>query len=204
VKAASASRPSAKRSRIFGCDTTLACADDALVDANARVVWLDVVLDAALARFVAQLIADCGGNRNHKTFRAIFPDAPNEIIRLGLESEVETLTALVDEVEHAKLAKPTLALWAAVTGSFPAATAALKARDDATLQVARVGLKLRRWKYDANGARRSIEVAIDQYAIDHGLARDYSGAFFPSREAPKKKRAAKQPDAPDAPVKPTA
>lgn len=128
-------------------------ADDAQVDADARVTWLDVALDQALTRFVAQVLADCGGQRTHKTFRAIFPDAPSEIVRLALASEVEALTALAPAVEAAGLAKSTLALWSAVAEFFPKAKVALDARDEAAMNVARVGLKLRRWKDDASAAR---------------------------------------------------
>ncbi|MEZ4390199.1 MAG: hypothetical protein R3A48_03810 [Polyangiales bacterium] len=61
-----------------------------------------------------------------------------------------------------------------------------------------MGLKLRRWKDDDNAAHRSIEVALDQHAVDHRLSREHSGPFFPRRESPKKKKnkvAAKAPDA---------
>jgi len=184
-------------------DAERRAADDALVDGNARVTWLDVALDQAVNRFVAQVLADCDGQRTHKTFESIFPDAPSAIIRLALESEVAALTELVPAVEHAGLPKATMALWSAVTAFFPRAKAALEARDAAAMDVARVGLKLRRWKDDANNARRSIEVALDQHAVDAGLPRDYSAAFFPRRARAKKPAVTGAPDRPaDAEKKP--
>lgn len=170
-------------------DVERRAADDAVVDANARVSWLNVRLDAVLGGFIAQVLADCGGKREHKTFAGIFPDAPGELVRLGLQSEVEALRALAPKVDAAALSKTARARWSEVTALFPAADAAVAARDEATLGTTRVGLKLRRWKDDANGVLRSVAAALETHAAANGLPRSYSAAFFASRPA-RTKRAA--------------
>ena len=134
-------------------------ADDSLVDANARVTWLDAALDHAVTIFVAQLLADGGGNRAHRTFASA--------------------------VEGATLPKPTAALWKGVTAGFPAGKAALKEREGAALEVARVALRVQRWKDDANATRRSIDLALGKYAVERDLPRDYADTFFPRRQTSK-------------------
>jgi hypothetical protein len=49
-----------------------------------------------------------------------------------------------------------------------------------------VSLRVSKWKDDANGARRSVETALDDYANKHSLGRDYASAFFPIAARAKK------------------
>jgi hypothetical protein len=63
--------------------------DDAMVDASAFVRRLDSKLDRAVEKLASRLLFEVDQNREHPTFVTYFPEPPNEVIRLGLESEIE-------------------------------------------------------------------------------------------------------------------
>ncbi len=136
-------------------DVERRAADDA-VDANARVSWLNVRLDAVLGGFIAQVLADCGGKREHKTFAGIFPDAPGELVRLGLQSEVEALRALAPKVDAAALSKTRAGATVGGDRAFLAADSGQgRRRDEAALGDHPLWAREpERWKDDANGVLR--------------------------------------------------
>ena len=98
--------------------------------------------------------------------------------------------------------KAVLAIVKEITALDAKGRVALKRREDAVLAAAKVSLKVGTWRDDANGVRRGVETALDDYANKNGLSRDYAGRFFPT---PRPATTAKKADgaAPAAPPAPT-
>jgi hypothetical protein len=154
-------------------------ADDALVDANAKVAALDGDLDDLVLDLANEILHEAKQDRSDAQYVAYFPDAPSEIARLGLESEIErTKKFFVVASEH-KPSKAVAAVLAKIKDVQTRGSAALADRVEATAEVAKVSLRVQTWKEDANGARRSIDNALDEYANQNKVSRDYTDRYFP-------------------------
>lgn len=175
-------------------DALQRAASDAVTDANALVAWLDLSLDGATRRSVGQLLADTGNNRDHRVFKAFFPEAPGETIRQALESQLDASRHFAAAAEEVGASKAVLAVLKEIAGIDADGRAALKAREEAVLAAARASLKVATWRDDANAVRRGVETALDDHANKSGLSRDYASRFFPAARA-----TAKKPEAPLAP-----
>jgi len=159
-------------------------ADDKLVDANALVAWVDArVLDPLVIELASLLLHEAKQNRLDPKFKRFFPEAPNEVVRMGLESEIKRTKAFFNVADENPPSKEGRAILARIAVAHKQGEGALKAREDATLQVARVSLRIQTWKEDANAVRRSVENQLDAHANEQGLPRDYSDPFFPSARA---------------------
>lgn len=163
-------------------------ADDKLVDANALVAWIDVrLLDPLVTELGSLLLHEVKQNRSDPKFKRYFPEPPNEIVRMGLESEIRRTQAFFSVAEEVPLSNEGKALLAKIAAVHKQGEAALTAREEATLHVARISLRIQTWKEDANGVRRSVVNKLDAHANEKGLPRDYSDAFFPASRAAKPK-----------------
>ena len=171
-------------------------ADDQLVDANALVAWIDVrLLDPLVVELASLLLHEAKQDRSDPKFKRYFPEPPNEIVRMGLESEIKRTKAFFSVAEEVPPSKEGKAILAKIASAHKQGEAALAAREEATLHVARISLRIQTWKEDANGVRRSVENNLDAHANGNGLPRDYSDAFFPASRAAKSP-AAKTPATP--------
>jgi hypothetical protein len=157
-------------------------ADRDVVKANARVAWVNLDLDGRTTRYGAQLLVDCGGNRGSATFKRFFPVPPNEITRLGLDSQLkamEKFPTLADEID---LPKASAAAVKQVIAVFEPGREAVAARTEANLGTTRASVKQAAWRDEANALRRAVETALDDYANKQNLPRGYSAGFFPSQK----------------------
>ena len=161
-------------------------ADDQLVDANALVAWIDVrLLDPLVVELASLLLHEAKQDRSDPKFKRYFPEPPNEIVRMGLESEIKRTKVFFKVAEEVPPSKEGKAILAKIAVVHKQGEAALTAREEATLHVARISLRIQTWKEDANGVRRSVENNLDAHANGNGLPRDYSDAFFPASRAGK-------------------
>ena len=165
-------------------------ADDAVVDANALVAYCNDHLDAITGRFVRQLRNDFGDN--HPAVGRFFPEAPSEVISLGLESQIARSKDFFLVAEQVALGPEAKAILDEIAASMKQGSAALAAREGAYTAAARVSLKTQTWREKANAARRSLENVLDGWAIAHHEARDYPDRFFPASAKNKKAKAAKK------------
>ncbi len=156
-------------------------ADDAIVKANARVSWADHVLDLAVRGFANEVLRDAGGNAEHKQFKAYFPEPPNEIIRLGLESEVERCERFAAVRSKVTLSKTAAARLGAVDKAVVAGRSALAQRREAYTAQAQASLDVGNWKEATNGARVSAFVQLQAWALENENERSYADRFFPTR-----------------------
>ena len=162
-------------------------ADDAVVDANALVSAIDEELDDTIGLLVARLLYEAGNDPANATFKTYFPEPPNEVIRLGLESEIARTKELVHVAEEKKASKEVWAILKAVAEIEKRGTEALAARVEAYTGVSRGALRIQTWKENANAARRGVEAALETWAVANGKPRGYADAFFPAAPRAKKK-----------------
>ena len=160
-------------------------AADSVTRANARVAWCDFALDKHVKRFANELLRDSNGKSDDTTFRAFFPEAPNEVIRLGLESEIEKCEAIIATAAKLKVSKSAGEALAAMKSAVAAGKKALADRKAAYAEQASVALDVAAWKQATNAARVSVHVQLQAWAVEHGEDRSYAERFFP--EAPKRR-----------------
>jgi hypothetical protein len=154
-------------------------ADDALVDANAKVAALDGELDDLVTKFASEILHEVRQDRTDALYVAFFPDAPSDIVRLGLASEIERTKKFFVVATQRKPGKAALSVLEQIKSVQADGEKALAERVEATAEVAKVSLRIQTWKEDANGARRSVETALDQYSNENKLSRGYADRYFP-------------------------
>lgn len=175
-------------------DADRRAAETAVVRANARVAWRDMALDGATTRFATRLLADCEGDRSHKTFVAFFPAAPSDVTRMALGRQLDTMKDFAKLAETHTLSKTARTRLQAVLDAMEQGSAALADRSAAEQNVTAVSERQHAWRDEANARRRVVDAALGAHAAAEGLPRDYAEGFFPTR-AEKKPRAAKAPEA---------
>lgn len=164
-------------------------ADGDEVDANAAVSWVDLKLDGVTGRLSAQVLADCGGKREHATFQTFFAKPAHELKRLGLKSQVEAMKDFPERAAEVKLSKVSAGMVREIGAVVDESAAPLARREAVARAQARVGRKQAQWRDEANKLRRSAKAALDDYAAKNDLPRDYPDAFFPAASTAKKKPA---------------
>ena len=165
--------------------------DDAEVEANAAIAWVDLKLDGATERFSAQVLGDCGGKRDHATFKTFFTKTATELKRLGLKSQVEAMRNFSRDAQDVKLSKASAAILKELEALFAESAGPLKQREDNESERARLGRRQAQWRDEANKLRRTVKAALDEYAAANDLPADYADSFFPTASA--KKPATKKP-----------
>jgi hypothetical protein len=164
-------------------ETARRTADDGIVRSNARVAWADHGLDEALRAFANDLLRDVDGDKAHRTFAAFFPEAPGELLRLGLENELQACARLLGVAGKVTLSKSTAAKLTAVKAAVAAGKDALEQRRNAYLMQGQASLDVAGWKEATNHARVSVHVQLQAWALEHNMDRSYADRFFPARSA---------------------
>ena len=171
-------------------DAARRAAEDRITRANAGVAWCDFALDHALKGFANELLRDVRGDASDKGFREFFPEAPSEVIRLGLEAEVARCEAIFVVAAKRKVTKGAVSALAMVRAAVEEGRKALAARRAAYAGQAEASLDVETWKESADAVRQSVHVQLQAWAIENGEDRSYADRFFP--EAPTR-RAKAQP-----------
>lgn len=156
---------------------------DALAEGEAQVHSVDRALDLALARLARQLEGEYGEGRADERFRRFFPVAPEEVIRLGLEHELDRIVDLGKAADETQASEAVRATVHEVQALEAQAEKALGARERATADVARVALRIRTWLESAAAARKSVEGILAAYAVAHDLPAEWTRSFFPPADA---------------------
>ena len=71
-----------------------------VIRASAHVKVADATLDAALASFAGDLVALVNGDTQHDTYKKYFAEPHEEVIAMGLDSEVPEVTLIVHTLER--------------------------------------------------------------------------------------------------------
>lgn len=164
-------------------------AEDAVVGANARVAWADHVLDKTVRAFANELLHDVGGDATKRGFSSYFSEPPNEVIRMGLEAEIDRCEEFDVVAEKVPLSKASEAKLDAVREAIKTGKVALARRRDAYNAQAQASLDIASWKESANATRVSVYVQLQAWALEHDDERAYADRFFPARSVAKRKGA---------------
>jgi hypothetical protein len=154
--------------------------EDAVVDANATVSALDGRLDLSVEKLVVRVLMECENRRDHVLFRSYFPENPDEIIRMGLASEIERTRKFHEVAKRVGASREVLQILDTIEQIQSRGSKALDDRKTAVANRAQVGLRMQSWKESANAARRSVEKLLDGYADQNNYPQDYSDDFFPA------------------------
>ncbi|MBI5517956.1 MAG: hypothetical protein HY909_29560 [Deltaproteobacteria bacterium] len=174
-------------------DAARRAAEDGIVRTNALVAWADHGLDAAVRGFANEVLRDVGGDKDHRTFKTLFPEAPNEVLKLGLESELEHAERLVSVAGKVDVSKTAGAKLAAVKSAMAAGRDALAQRRKAFLAQGQASLDAASWKEAANNARVSAYVQLQGWALANHEERSYADRFFAQGGHRPTKKAAGEP-----------
>jgi hypothetical protein len=155
-------------------------AEDAVTRANARVTWGNLRLDGATTRFANELLRDGGGKNDDPLFRAFFPEAPSDVVKLGLQNQIERCEGFAVVASKRKLSAGASKALRAVEESMREGREALAARKAAYVQQAQAALDAQSWRESAEAARQSIYVQLQSWALENREARSYAENFFPS------------------------
>jgi hypothetical protein len=155
-------------------------AEDAITRANARVSWADVRLDGAVMAFANELLRDAGGKSEDAVFRAYFPEAPSQVIKLGLEAQIERCESFAVVASKRKLGAGAAKALRAVDEAMRSGREALAARKTAYVQQAQAALDAQTWRESAEAVRQSVYVQLQSWALENREPRSYAENFFPS------------------------
>jgi hypothetical protein len=157
---------------------------DALAEGEALVHSVDRALDLALARLASRLEVEYGEGRQDDRFLRFFPVPPEEVIRLGLEHEIDRIVDLGKAADETQAGPEVRGIVREVQALEAQAEKALATRERATADVARVALRIRTWLESAAAARKSVEGILAAFAVAHELPDTWTRSFFPPADAP--------------------
>lgn len=175
-------------------ETARRSAEDGVAAAHARVAWCDFALDDAVRGFANELLRDAGGKTDAPLFRRYFPEAPSEVVKMGLEQEITRCEAFAVVAAKVKLSKTAAQRLDAVKSAMKDGGAALTARRAAFATQSQAWLDVATWKEDANAVRRSVRNQLEAWALAEGGPGDYAERFFPAAPAATKTRGKRTPD----------
>jgi hypothetical protein len=147
------------------------------LQASAHVHVADATLDAAIAAFARDLVAVAG--QNSELYQRFFPDSHEEIIAMGLESELPVVTLVLAQLDAstdvpAHLASHTDGLRAGLR----LGNGALANRADALAELGRHGAREQSWDETSLATLVSVRRALEKLATTRSLPASWVSAFF--------------------------
>ncbi len=175
--------------------------EDGIARANAGVSWCDHLLDTTVRK-----LADESEHESRSTgdgaFARYFPEPPSEVIRMGLEAEIERCAEFEVVAKAIPQSKTLAEKHEAVRKAMEAGRGAIERRRAAYTASAQSSLDIAIWKEAANATRVSIFVQLQAWGLEHGMDRSYADRFFPAKSAGKSKAKKPAPPTPPNPVTP--
>lgn len=154
-------------------------AEDEEVASNALVALLNLLLDELVSKLAQKLRGEYGKD-DAPEFRRYFPEAPSEVIRMGLETELARVKAFHQVAANFPPPPAVAAVLEEIKAIEARGTQAIERRKEAASGKARASLRIQTWKEEANAVRRSIANQLETYAIERKLPSDYADRFFPT------------------------
>ncbi len=164
-------------SRIDAAGRTL---ERAVIRASAHVKVADATLDAALAAFAADLVTLVDNDTSHETYRRYFPEPHEDVIAMGLDSEVPEVTLVVYTLDQEADGAPAKLRGhlAPLRAGLQLGTSALAARSDALADLGRHMARVEAWHETAGASLRSAHRALTRLAEKRALPATWTDAFF--------------------------
>jgi hypothetical protein len=152
----------------------------AVVRASAHVKVADATLDAALGAFAAALLAEVNGDQQSALYTRFFSDAHEDVIAMGLDSEVPEVTLIVHALDQGDDAVPAAlrAHTETLRAGLKLGNGALAARSDSLADLGRHMARVEAWHESAQSALRSVHGALSRVAQNRGLSAHWVDAHF--------------------------
>ncbi len=148
----------------------------AALQASAHVHVADASLDASIAAFARDLVAVA---TDSDQYRKYFPEPHEEIIAMGLESELPVVTLVLAQLDASTDAPAALtAHTAALRAGLQLGNGALGNRADALADLGRHNAREQSWSETSLASLVSIRRALDKIAASRGLGPAWVSAFF--------------------------
>lgn len=149
----------------------------AALQASAHVHVADASLDASIAAFARDLVAISG--KDSEQYKKYFPESHEEIIAMGLESELPVVTLVLAQLDASTDVHPTLTAHTdALRAGLRLGNGALANRAEALADLGRHGAREESWAETSLATLVSIRRALDKIAASRGLGPSWVSAFF--------------------------
>jgi hypothetical protein len=154
-----------------------------VIRASAHVRVADAMLDAALAAFASDLVGVVAGNLQHALYVRFFPVQHDEVIAMGLDSEVPEVTLIVHALDHGAGDVPErLRVHVEpLRAGLRLGNGALASRSDALGELGRHMARVEAWHEAAESTQRSLHTALARIADKRKLPATWADAFFNMR-----------------------
>jgi hypothetical protein len=149
----------------------------AALQASAHVHVADATLDSAIGAFAHDLVAVTG--KENALYQRFFPESHEEIIAMGLESELPVVTLVLAQLDATSDVPSSLsAHTAALRAGLQLGNAALANRADALAELGRHGAREESWGETSFASLVSVRRALEKLSATRGLPTSWVAAFF--------------------------
>jgi hypothetical protein len=152
----------------------------AVIRSSAQVKVADATLDAALAAFASDLLTHVNHDTSHATYTTYFTEPHEDVIAMGLDTEVPEVTLIVHTLDQQGEAAPPVlrAHLEPLRAGLKLGNGALAARSDALADLGRHMARVEAWHESAAATLRSVHGALTRLAQKRGLPASWPDAFF--------------------------
>jgi hypothetical protein len=149
----------------------------AALQASAHVHVADATLDSAIGTFAREVVAVSG--RDSALYQRFFPESHEEIIAMGLESELPVVTLVLAQLDTSSDVPAPLAAHAvALRAGLRLGNAALANRADALADLGRHSAREESWGETSLASLVSVRRTLEKMAVTRGLPASWVSAFF--------------------------
>lgn len=149
-----------------------------VLGATARARVADATLDAAIHAFAHDLLAAVGNDTAAPLYTRFFPEAHEDIIEMGLDSEVPVVTLLLANLDSTDDVPEALKAHAdALRAGLKLGNSALLDRSDALADLGRHSAREQAWAETAVSTLRSVHRHIVRLATARALPIAWADAF---------------------------
>ncbi len=156
-------------------DATASTLRRAVIRSRAHARVADATLDAAIAAFAADVLAL--GDAQSELYKRFFPEPHDEVIALGLESELPLVTLVLAHLGAQELPASLARHADALRAGLRLGNAALANRSDALADLGRHGAREESWSESAASALSSTRRSLEALARTRGLSSAWVAAF---------------------------
>jgi hypothetical protein len=155
----------------------------AVVRASAHVKVADASLDAVLSAFAEALLAAVKGDHQAPLYTRFFSEPHDDVVAMGLDSEVPEVTLIVRALDQADASVPDAlrAHTETLRAGLKLGNAALAARSDALADLGRHMARVEAWHETAESTLRSMRGTLSRVAQKRGLPIQWVEAHFNTR-----------------------
>lgn len=152
----------------------------AVIRASAHVRVADATLDAAIATFASDLLAAVSQNVDAELYRRYFPEAHEDVIAMGLDSEVPEVTLIVHALDQnvEGTPEPLRRHLEPLRAGLKMGNGALAGRSDALADLGRHQARVEAWHETAASSLRSLRHTVARLAQKRALPPTWTDAFF--------------------------